>query len=200
MKFSVNLYSEEMRPRYVLLTLPFMLLVWALVVILLLLGWGYAERQLAYWQVVEQQAGQRLQHQRTQIASQQQLLAREPSEELARRVVGLQEQVDTLKQIQNLLQQKDSGAPGYATFMLELAKYHEDGIWLNQIQVRGTQMYLQGGVQQSEALPAWLDRLSQSPYFQGKEFSNVTLTRDTQDNLQFVLSSAFPGQQKVADE
>lgn len=200
MKFRVNLYSEDMRPRYELLTLPFVLSVWALVAVLLMVGWWYSERQLTEWQVIAEHAEQRLQNQRAQVAAQQQLLGREPSEVLAKRVLALQKQIDTQQHILTLLDQQGNAGPGYATFMQDLAKYHQDGIWLNQIQVNGAHLSLKGGVQHSEALPAWLEKLSQSPYFQGKEFSNVALTRDGQDNLQFVLSSMFPGQKGGGNE
>ncbi|WP_102794497.1 PilN domain-containing protein [Bowmanella denitrificans] len=196
MKFRVNLYPQELRPRYELITLSFVFCIWILAIGLVGGSWWYASDQLAQWQSLDSSQEQRLQAERTNLRNQAQLMHQEPSETLAQRVVELQKQVALRQQILSLLQKQHQPNGGYATLMLDLAKYHHEKVWLNRIRVVDDQLLLQGGTTEGSAVPDWLAQLAQSPNFQGQEFATIQLNRDEQDNLQFMLSSELANKEQ----
>lgn len=196
MKFRVNLYPQELRPRYELITLSFVFCIWILAIGLVGGIWWYASDQLVQWQSLDSSQEQRLQAERTNLRNQAQLMHQEPSETLAQRVVELQKQVALRQQILSLLQKQHQPNGGYAALMLDLAKYHHDKVWLNRIRVVDDQLLLQGGTTEGNAVPDWLAQLAQSPNFHGQEFATIQLNRDEQDNLQFMLSSELANKEQ----
>ena len=108
----------------------------------------------------------------------------------------LQRTLDYLK----LLSAEQSA--GFVAPLQALSERHPpDGLWLSRIELLngGEAMRLQGYVQDQELLPQYLQRLGQSPVFQGREFARFELQRGDDQLLHFDLSSQV-GDKEAGDE
>ncbi|WP_341304355.1 PilN domain-containing protein [Pseudomonas sp. TMP25] len=91
---------------------------------------------------------------------------------------------------------------GFVAPLLALTDHHPaTGLWLSGISLRegGRHMRLQGLSQDQELLPAYLQRLGQSPVFSGREFARFDVQRGEDHLLHFDLSSMLKDQE-VDDE
>jgi hypothetical protein len=91
---------------------------------------------------------------------------------------------------------------GFVAPLLALAENHPaSGLWLSGISLRegGVHMRLQGLSQDQELLPAYLQRLGQSPVFSGREFARFDVQRGDDQLLHFDLSSQLKDQE-TSDE
>jgi hypothetical protein len=91
---------------------------------------------------------------------------------------------------------------GFVAPLLALAENHPaSGLWLSGISLRegGVHMRLQGLSQDQELLPAYLQRLGQSPVFSGREFARFDVRRGDDQLLYFDLSSQLKDQE-TSDE
>jgi hypothetical protein len=91
---------------------------------------------------------------------------------------------------------------GFVAPLLALAENHPaSGLWLSGISLRegGIHMRLQGLSQDQELLPAYLQRLGQSPVFSGREFARFDVQRGDDQLLHFDLSSQLKDQE-TSDE
>lgn len=91
---------------------------------------------------------------------------------------------------------------GFVAPLLALTEQHpESGLWLNGISLQdgGRHMRLQGRSLDQELLPAYLQRLGQSPVFSGREFARFDVQRGDDQLLHFDLSSQL-NDQEASDE
>lgn len=91
---------------------------------------------------------------------------------------------------------------GFVAPLLALTEHHPaSGLWLSGISLRegGVHMRLQGLSQDQELLPAYLQRLGQSPVFSGREFARFDVQRGDDQLLHFDLSSQLKDQE-ASDE
>ncbi|PFG10197.1 MULTISPECIES: PilN domain-containing protein [unclassified Marinobacter] len=91
---------------------------------------------------------------------------------------------------------------GFVAPLAALAEQHPpNGLWLNDILLRGSDMRLQGFSQNPQLLPQYVQRLSQNAVFRGRLFSRLDITRDDDTHLlQFDLSSRPADQEGRQDE
>ncbi|MHA6492099.1 PilN domain-containing protein [Pseudomonas borbori] len=91
---------------------------------------------------------------------------------------------------------------GFVAPLQALADHHPpSGLWLTAITLGagGTEMRLQGRSQNQELLPQYLQLLSGSPVFQGREFARFDVERGDDQLLRFDLSSRVKDEES-ADE
>ncbi len=108
------------------------------------------------------------------------LAAREADNQQLQRLIGY---------LQVLASQRSTG---FVAPLQALADHHPaSGLWLSGIGLSagGTHMRLQGRSQDQELLPQYLQRLGQSPVFQGRDFARFELQRGDDQLLHFDLSS-----------
>jgi len=108
------------------------------------------------------------------------LAAREADNQQLQRLIGY---------LQVLTSQRQSG---FVAPLQALAEHPpRSGLWLSAIALNsgGREMRLQGRSQDQELLPQYLQRLGQSPVFQGREFARFDVQRGDDQLLHFDLSS-----------
>lgn len=191
MKTRVNLYSEEVRPRLELLTLNFALFCWLVSLLLLagIAGYIYMQKPSLQQQLMA------LQDTQTQKSGQLEQLSARVSvrKQDASLVAELEQQQAQLDQQQTLLnalqQQENLKSRGFSPLLLALAERHEPQLALHKIIIQGADVRFEGQLLASDALPRWLEQLSDDSYFQHTRFNDARLFRDDQHNLHFVLDS-----------
>lgn len=90
---------------------------------------------------------------------------------------------------------------GFVAPLAALAEQHPpSGLWLNTIVLTegGTDLRLKGASQTQELLPDYLQRLSQNPVFQGRQFARFDVQRGDDELLHFDLSSRTDDKDKEA--
>lgn len=191
MKQRVNLYQAEFRPEVSLLSLNFVVIVFAVALITMFI-WGFsASQQLA---AVEK----RLSAVKTDVQTQRRLIATLESA-LEQRVQDPQILAQLTQQQQKLMSKSaiaealDARAAqksqGFSGLMLALSAQHDQALWLTRIQLDENALRFEGGTLDSAAVPNWVSELSDNAFFAGRDFATARLFRDQQDTLRFMLSS-----------
>lgn len=199
-KNRINLFSEEFVPKFHLVTLRFALISWILVFGLVVLLWWHFQQQLNE-QVAQ---GDKLQsdldqHQMMLSEATEAMTSRQVDTALQQQLDQLQIDVDAKKRILNELAQRDQyKTGGYANLMLSLARHSQTDLWLTNIDIQTQGLLLEGVTLSSDAVPKWLKKLSNIPFFDGKGFADVKLYRDKKDRLSFLLSSQTGTQNQAA--
>lgn len=122
-----------------------------------------------------------------------------------RDITALEAQLaDVQKKIQNreaLFEFVESGelsndATQFVEVMRDLATYHHSDLWLTQIEIDPSKVRLTGQTVTPAAVPIWLKKLEQSPFFKGKSFSHVKFDQvaDKDRVRTFVISTDFEGE------
>lgn len=190
MKHHINLYGAEFRPRRLWAGLPQMASVWGGVLVLLLgatLFYGWQQQGLD-----RELAGVRAQ------LDVQHGEARRLDAELARHLANadLQRQLadkrEELGAKQALMQQLGhlslQKSQGYAGVMADLARLRDPRLSLQRIEISDGRINLAGVAERSQDVPAWVNRFKQTPSLAGKQFGELTLSRDKEGQLAFQLS------------
>ncbi|MEG0009279.1 MAG: PilN domain-containing protein [Aeromonas sp.] len=190
MKHHINLYGAEFRPKRQWASLNQMALAWGLCLLLLAavgLWYGWQQqgvnRELAQLQAmleVKRGEAQRLDAE----------LARHQADgQLQQQLTNQQEEL-TAKQ--GLIQQLGSlslqKSKGYAGVMADLARLRDPRLSLQRIEISDGHINLSGVAERSQDVPAWVNRFKQTPSLAGKQFGELTLSRDKGGQLAFQLS------------
>ncbi|MDU0353130.1 PilN domain-containing protein [Paraglaciecola aquimarina] len=191
MKHSINLYSAKLQPQLRLLSLPFVLISWGLVLAIFLAIDGYlvfSDQKLAT-------DLQRLENERTQksaLLSSLQLelenVAEDPKlvEEVAKKQQTARVKNRVYKELAGQASEKSSG---FAKLMVDLAENYHSELWLTSIYFDRQSVRIEGAADNSAVIPIWVNNLGRSKYFKGQEFSDTRIYRDDGQQLNFVLSS-----------
>jgi Tfp pilus assembly protein PilN len=191
MKNRVNLYHPEFHPKLRLLSLHIVIASWFFAV--LFCGVLY------FYFAVEQQNFKAEIAKLEQNKQQQEILVKE-----------LQNAVDSLEVDPKLLQQVEKNqqlislkkrvlhelagqeqlkSSGYSNLMVDLASHNQSGLWLTHINLNGISVVMEGAATDSSLIPKWLSSLGQTAYFSGQEFADTRLYRDSEQQLNFVIST-----------
>lgn len=210
----INLYTEEFRPKRVLLTLDQIVLL-GVVVIVILFGTNLlADRMLASRQAELATKQQKLETLRKQVERMQQRAGQLVLDESlvaanTRLTVRLRARTDLLDMLGRVVVKRSDS---FSSALVALARQRSDGLWLTRINLSasGQAMTLEGRTQQGESVPQYLQKLRDEPAFAGRAFSlfNLALNEDKEGNkqagpLSFTLKSEANDQFKpfaVADQ
>ena len=181
MSQQINLYHPIFRKQPKKFSATTMLQASALVVLGVLLIWGYTQWQVkdlrAQIQQVENQqvaASKRLTEATQQFATHKRPL--NAQSEIAR----LEQEIAARTRIQQLLQQGNLGnARGYSEHLLAFGRQSLAGVWLTEIDIAGSgeRLVLEGRSTAPELVPQYLQRLTQERALAGSEFKVFQLTR-----------------------
>ena len=193
MKTRVNFYFDEFKPKTYLINLHFTALLWGLAAAVVLAGAfvshsheSVAENRL---EMVEQSIADKRKA-ISMLTDARNSLQQDPS--LVASIERLQqEQVVKNDIVKELGNREVSKSSGYSDLMLDLARVHQPGVWLTLIRLDESNVRIEGGASNSAALPQWLNKLTSSAYFNGTEFAEARMFRDQEEQLHFVLSSAY---------
>ena len=191
MKNRVNLYHPQFHPKLRLLTLPILLVSWLLTALFCGLLYFYVESgqkgiksEFAKIEKINQQ--QRILIKKLQSAVDN--LKVDPK--LLKQVEKNQQLISLKKRVLNeLAGQEDLKANGFSNLMIDLASHNQSGLWLTHINLDGESVVMRGETTNSAIVPKWLSSLGQTDFFRGQEFSNTRLFRDSEQQLNFVIST-----------
>ncbi|MCT6698316.1 PilN domain-containing protein [Rheinheimera sp. 4Y26] len=176
MKLRVNLYQAALQPRHDKMTLPELIRATSLVLLLLLVGGGFAYQQLSTARAQFELAQTQQQHKVKELELYQQALsARQPSAQLQQQASVLKQSIAQKQQLLGYLQQENNKTPPqYAKVMQHLSDIDPKGLWLTGFALGGSEQF-EGITKDAELVPRWLTALGAAPGLQGLEFSLVKL-------------------------
>jgi Tfp pilus assembly protein PilN len=191
MKNRVNLYHAEFHPKLRLLTLSIVIFNW----ILSTLFCG-----LLYFYVISEQQGVKSEIAKIEQNNQQQKILVEELQSAAENLKidpKLLKQVETNQQLISLKKrvlnelagQEELKSNGFSDLMIDLASHNQSGLWLTHIKLNGKSVEMKGAATDSAIVPKWLSSLGQTDYFRGQEFTDTRLYRDSEQQLNFVIST-----------
>lgn len=93
---------------------------------------------------------------------------------------------ELLVQLSKLAEVQSSG---FAILMSDLARQRDKDIRLNQIRLAGSSMTLQGIARNHDAIPRWIGKFSAGKSLQGREFSQLNISRNEDDVIAFTLTN-----------
>ena len=190
MKTRINLYRDEFKPQFVWLTVANMLLL-SFIVLLVLSGIYYT-----VWKTMESRTNE-LSELRATIQQRQatlddltnSLTQREKDpillNQLAMRktlLVSNQQLATKLDSLNNL--QKTPFSTVFDSFSVA----DRNDVWLSSFKINDNLVRIEGNISRPEALPAWLQAVGKTEYFQNKSFRSASVTRE-QGQLSFVIEN-----------
>ena len=191
MKNMVNLYHPEFHPKLQLLTLTSVIATW----ILALLVGGLLYFNMAYKQqnLQSEMANIEQSKQQQQILLKQLQLAidnQNMDPALLKQIEENQQTINFKKLVlDNLSVQESLKSNSFSKLMLDLATYNPRDLWLTHISLYGVNVLIEGAADDSSIIPKWVSLLGQTDYFRGQEFSDTRLYRDTEQQLNFMIST-----------
>ncbi|WP_429128580.1 PilN domain-containing protein [Aeromonas veronii] len=190
MKRQINLYGAEFRPKRQWASLNQMALVWGFALLLILLtGIGYSWQQQQVSRALAQRSAE-LELKRSEAQRLDAELARHQADpRLQQQLVNKQDELiakqGLMRQLGSLTLQKSQG---YASVMADLSRIRNSNLSLQRIEINEGRINLSGFAGRSQDVPAWVNRFKQTPSLVGKEFGELTLSRDKEGRLTFQLS------------
>lgn len=198
MKTRVDLYLQELRPRYELLTLGTCLFAWILALFVVAGATLWVKQSSQALQVEALQVD-------AQFKSKKQLVdvltakrdSRSKDPKLVSEIESLQRMLAGRRAILNeLKKQEQLKSQGFSGLMLGLAQNQQDDLWLTRVRIEEQQLLLTGGASESASLPRWISKLQQSEFFQGRQFKAAKLYRDDTDLLVFEIGTLIENEQQ----
>ena len=191
MKQSINLYTDELRPVVLRLSLIRSLFVALGLVIVLLVSWlvlnNLASDKMAQAEDANQQLVQ-LQQQQSQLQAQVQ--QKQPDQQLVQQVDDLNRRIQQQNQLNarlTNLQSRQLIAP--QQLMNELQRIDMDGLWLTEFGISDGRINLHGKATKGNLIPLWMARFDDHNVLSESRFSVVDLSQDEQNNQTFSLAS-----------
>lgn len=77
----------------------------------------------------------------------------------------------------------------YSAVMLDMARFHDDKLWISSMRFDEQGVSLRGYALNALAVPQWMDKLQQSPFFVGKEFAVLNLEDNDEQAIAFEINS-----------
>lgn len=191
MKYRVNLFPEELKPKLELFTLSFVAVMWAVSLgALFAVSHHYQER---YDDLQTRTKDTQAEHRNRKATLQTFIAARDKraqDQSLVNRVDKLTgESRDKQLLLDELKGREQLKNQGFSTLMLDLSERHINGMWLTRININEQKVRIEGGAQDSAMVPSWVSQLRDSEYFTGRNFAGARMFRDDEDLLNFVISS-----------
>lgn len=195
LKQTVNLYRADLKPRQPLLTFH-RLLVTLVCVFVLMVGWRVV------LEVQQATFNERLEAARTEQAARQQQMTQlaqqvremRPRSDLTRDVQRLETEIQLRQTLLAELRRRGQlRRHDFAGLLTDLARHHQDGVWLTRIQQTQNQLVLSGQSTDPAVLPYWLSGFRQAETLSQRHFNMVELRRDDRNILRFVLQSTGTG-------
>ena len=191
MKNRVNLYHPEFQPRLRLLSLTLVLTIWVFASLFCGLLYFYfsSEQQNLKSEIIkieQNKTNKKMLVEEFQSAVDN--LKVDPK--LLKQVEKNQRLISLKKRVLNeLTGQEQLKSNGFSNLMIDLASHNQSGLWLTHINLDGMSVVMKGAATDSAIVPKWLNSLGQTNYFRGQEFADTRLYRDSEQQLNFIIST-----------
>ncbi|WP_016954597.1 PilN domain-containing protein [Catenovulum agarivorans] len=194
MKRDINLYLEEFQPKPDPLSLPRVMGIWSVLLICLIGLSSWINNKAAVTAAEHKKISQAINQQQMLVTEFESALSeRSQDPQLKDTIVNLSREIAQKNAVRQLVTSRKQHNFKFSPLMADLAQYHESAIWLENIIYQQEQIVLQGGAAKVSVIPQWLAGLSQSQYFAGKTFKDLSLNA-SQNGLytQFSVASQKP--------
>jgi Tfp pilus assembly protein PilN len=191
MKNRINLYHPSFHPKLQLLTLSSVIVSWVSVAIFCSLSYFYMMAEQQSFKLKITNLEQNKQQKKTLVNELNIALENiKVDPDLLKIVEEKQQTIQLKKRVLNeLVGQENLKSTGFSTLMLDLAGHSLNGLWLTHIDLNGMSITIKGATTDSAFMPKWLSSLGQTEYFKGQKFSDTRLYRDSEEQLNFVVST-----------
>jgi Tfp pilus assembly protein PilN len=174
----INLLSKRKKRRAFV-----WLAAWALVAVLLvLLGFALTtEWRLQRLRAAEARTQQSIAELRVALETKRREAGLEDSQALARQMATLRSQIEARRGWAELLQRGDLGSPqGYSRWLEVLAQVHEDGVWLQGLDIGkgGQAASVTGKATSAEAVMRYIAQVNEAFGPMGVQFSSMEIVQD----------------------
>ncbi|MCY7295279.1 PilN domain-containing protein [Alteromonas sp. a30] len=191
MKYRVNLFPEELKPKLDLFTLNFVFTLWGLLLGGMVVANVYYQKEYDAAQLstlaTQQEYKAKTKMHQTLIQAREN---RKQDPKLLERVQELQkEEHDKYWLLTELQGRERLKNQGFSLLMKDLSNTHVRDVWLTRIVVNEDKVKMEGAALDSANVPKWVNKLKESDYFSGRSFAGARLYRNEDDRLNFVISS-----------
>lgn len=191
MKYRVNLFPEELKPKLNLFTAGFVLLMWLLSGVVLFAMSEHYRYKYQEIQIATRDTQQKYNQQNgmlKMLTAARDKRAQDPA--LLAEVQKLQNEArDKRLLLDELRGREQLKNQGFSMLMSDLSSSHVEGVWLTRISIAEQKIRMEGATIESSKVPKWVSKLRESEYFTGRSFAGARMFRDESDNLNFVISS-----------
>jgi len=195
MKYRINLFPDELKPKLDLFTLNFVLVLWLVAGLGVLALMHYAQQVYIETQASTQKVQQEHAKRKTMFDTLKQARdtrAQDPGLLAEQKKLAGEERAKSLL-LDELQGRERLKNQGFSMLMRDLSNQHIEEIWLTQISIEESKVRIEGGAIDSSKVPFWVSKLTQSEYFSGRHFAGARMYRNDDDDLTFVLSSDLQG-------
>ncbi|MDO3723177.1 PilN domain-containing protein [Marinobacter sp. chi1] len=199
MSQSVNLYTEDLRPRRESLQAGTLVVLVALVVVGLVAGSGLAHYQSSELQaqIEKLEADNRGLEQSIERQTEA-VLARRPSPEIREQLVDVTEQLARRQRLLERVENLVLGVGGqFSPQMAALARQIPDDVWLTGVwlDAEQSQVALEGLARSGALVPSYLENLGDEPAFSGRTFGAFRLSRpENERGIRFHVATDRDGE------
>jgi cell division protein FtsL len=190
-KNTINLLQAELLPKQALLTLKRVVISWAAVALVLLLGIFISQYQLHQHQNELAQLTNTNTAQKSKLIDlEEKVIKHKPRQQLVSQLTTLKLLIANKKNLHRELTNSNSTyVAGFAQAMTDLSLMHSKDISLQQVNITHDEMTFVGMARSPESVPAWLAQFEISSVLSGKSFSHFSLVENDSDYLDFVVST-----------
>jgi len=190
-KLSINLLQADLLPKSVLVTLPRVVMVWA-VVFSVMLSWSLFNDYQVNELTIQAQKLSRIKDSQTTLIAQLegQIKANRADTKIIEELAMLKLLLSNKKVLhRELTDPTYTSVAGFAAAMTELSSMHHKDISLEHVNITYQDLTFAGVARSPESVPAWLAKFEHSRFLSGKSFINFTLNENEQKLTEFVVSS-----------
>lgn len=191
MKIRVNLYHPEFHPKLRLLSLHIVIACWIFTAVFCSLLYFYLASEQDNLKTEFTQIERHKLQQETLIKELQKAVDNQEVDPLLLQQIEQLQQLLTLKKrvLNELSGQANIESHGFSKLMLDLAEHNPSGLWLTHVNLNGINVLMEGATNDSALVPKWLNSLGKTDYFSGQEFANTHLYLDSEEQLNFTIST-----------
>jgi len=190
-KYSINFYLDELKPKVYYLTLKNTLLA-VLAVAVLIMGWKLLlDSQVADDERRVKVVQQQLSSAKSNLAQlQEDLVKHNDKATFNKQKQILQKNLEAKKMLwEGVGKRLEASTVNYFTVMDELTKLHEENIWLSSFDVSEDRAIFRGYALDSSSVTRWMTQLQLSQSFKGREFSHLNIKVHDEQSLTFELAT-----------
>ncbi len=177
MSQQVNLYNPIFRKKRKIFSSVTMAQALGLLLVGLLLFYGYARFQVANLQTESERSAKRMEAAQARVARLvPQFGPRLKSTDIESKIKQAETELQSLEAVQVALNKGNvvSGS-GFSPYFKALARQVVAGLWLTNFSIAGGEMAISGRSVKPELVPDYIHRLGQEPVMQGRKFATLEM-------------------------